>query len=119
MLRPLALALALGLSGCASVNPLAGRKHAETVALAYLTSHHAPLPQDYTVTVEERDYSPESGHFYAIYGVDIRGRDQRTRGVTYTVVVNRRTFEVDSFVNNSGLPMPWMYEDYVRNHHVR
>ena len=109
----------LVLGGCAPVSPVAGRGHAETIALAYLTSHRAPLPQDYSLTVDEYDYAPESGHLYPVYGVHVWGRDRATHGETYLVVVNRRTFEVDSFVNNSGIPMPWMYDAYVRNHRVR
>jgi hypothetical protein len=119
MLRPLVIVAVVALQGCASVPPLASAEHAKIVALAYITSHHAPLPNDYTVTADSRDYAAQSGQVYPVYGVDIWGRDRATRGATYTVVVNRRTFEIHSFVNNSGIPMPWMYDEYVKNRKIR
>jgi hypothetical protein len=110
MVKPLLSAVFLFLAAsCASPTRFAELERAKVVAQAYLMQHRCPLPRDYVLTAAYYRVEPQSALQFPVYGVEVYPRGEKT--ILYDVAVDPRSWKVVSFGNNSGIPMPWMFDE--------
>lgn len=98
-------------TACTSVSRRAESERAKEVAGAYLAQHRVPLPPHYRLTVAYCPVEPASALRFPTYGVDFRRQGEKT--ILYSVAVDPRSWKAVSFMNNSGIKMPWMYDEPV------